>query len=24
VEFGTDASYDTEDYVDMDDATCWK
>ena len=24
VEFGTDASYDSEDYVDYDSATCWK
>lgn len=24
IEFGTDASYDSEEYVEMDDATCWK
>ena len=24
VEFGTDASYDSEDYVEYDSATCWK
>jgi PBP1b-binding outer membrane lipoprotein LpoB len=24
VEFGTDASDDTEDYVELDESTCWK
>ena len=24
IEFGTDASYDSEDYVEMDHTTCWK
>ena len=24
IEFGTDASYDSEEYVEMDDTTCWK
>jgi hypothetical protein len=24
IEFGTDASSDIEDYVDLDDSTCWK
>ncbi|MFM5951776.1 MAG: hypothetical protein ACKOOE_04145 [Micrococcales bacterium] len=24
IEFGTDASYDAEEYVDLDGTTCWK